>query len=81
VRLGALVQDNSGVARLEVTIRHKYSVLGKMTTGFGKAAPSMMRVRWRVPPKAVAPLRFCARAYDLAGNASRISCESLILRP
>jgi hypothetical protein len=37
-------------------------------------------VRWKVPRKSQRRLRFCVRAWDAAGNRSRLSCAQLRLR-
>jgi len=73
--------DDSGWVRLTIQIRRLAKVVGTVRTGFKRAGPtgSVFFIPWRVPPSAPSRLRFCARAYDRAGNTSKPTCAALVL--
>ena len=83
VRLRYRVSDDSGRSREDVTVYRGKTVLARVRSPLNAAEREVLYyfVSWRAP-KRLAPgaLRFCVRAADAAGNASRPSCASLRIR-
>ena len=77
VRLRYSVSDNSGQTRERVDVYRGGRRVKRTTTGFSKAGTYF--VSWRAPGSGRG-FRFCVRAFDARGNASRVSCARIRLR-
>jgi hypothetical protein len=80
-RLRYTVFDNSGRTREVVRIYGRRGrVIGTKRRILAPTAKGRVYfVRWKVPRKVKGRLRFCVRAWDRAGNRSRLSCARLRL--
>ncbi len=79
VRLRYTTADDSGATREELRVRGRTVITLIRRPLAATAAREVHAVAWRVPRRVSAPLRFCVRAWDAAGNASAESCARLRL--
>ena len=81
VRLRYRVSDGSGETRERVLILRRGRVVAALSTGFARSdARTLYFAQWRAPRRAASRYRFCVEAWDRAGNASGVSCATLVLR-
>jgi hypothetical protein len=77
------VSDNSGIARFEIAIFSRATLVKLLSTGYRRVSKSVENVQatgltWQGSRKNLAsPLRFCVQAWDRAGNLSRTSCAPI----
>jgi hypothetical protein len=75
------VRDASRITREIVHVYAGKSFLVQYTTRFARSEPDVVyTVSWRAPRRARKGLRFCVRAWDRRGNASRRSCARIVVR-
>jgi hypothetical protein len=78
------VSDNSGKARALVRVYGtRFALYASLTMPFRTvgARGSIKSVGWRVPRTLIpGKYRFCVLATDKAGNASKTSCATLLLK-
>jgi hypothetical protein len=76
------VSDDSGFARLIVSVTRGTRTVARLATGLRAVKPQgLQTVTWHVPRGLAArPLHSCVVARDLAGNRSRRSCASVTVR-
>jgi hypothetical protein len=80
VKLRYTTADDSGATREKVTIYRNGRRLVSTTTRLRATVKAAVYVVWPVPRKIVGELRFCVRAWDRAGNASKTSCARLTIK-
>jgi hypothetical protein len=78
IRLRYRVSDNSRRTRERIQVFRRSRRVKTMNTRFGATGPVYF-VRWRAPRRGTG-FRFCVRAWDARGNASRLSCARIRLR-
>jgi hypothetical protein len=76
------VSDDNGMTREEIKVYGKRNrVLWTKRTRMQPSEPGRgYKVSWSVPRSVKGRLRFCARAWDEAGNRSSLSCAALTIR-
>jgi hypothetical protein len=75
------LRDDSGETRERVRIFRRGRLLWTYFTELAPSRPDAVYwVPWEAPRGIGRRLRFCVRAWDEAGNASRRSCAPLVLR-
>ena len=82
-RLLASVSDDSGAVSVVVYVKRGSATVATIRrAGFVRAAPSKtVATAWAVPAKAAnGSYRHCVRVTDRSGNASSLSCATLVLR-
>jgi subtilisin family serine protease len=77
VRLRYRVSDNSGRTRDRIQVFRRSRRVSTFRFKLGRTGA--FSVRWRAPSSGVG-FRFCVRAWDATGNASRPSCARIRLR-
>jgi subtilisin family serine protease len=77
VRLRYRVSDNSGRTRERVNVYQSARRIRTIRTRLGESGTYF--VPWRAPVTG-SGFRFCVRAFDARGNASRLSCAGIRLR-
>jgi hypothetical protein len=80
VRLLYRASDDRGRTRERVQVYRRTRLLKTISTRLQARQPGLTySVRWRAPARSER-LRFCVRAWDVAGNASTRSCAALRIR-
>jgi hypothetical protein len=82
VRLRVLAADDSGEFRLGASVFRGTTNLLTVRSPFLEVVPRPRYyfVQFSRPPLPAGAYRFCAKAFDRAGNASGITCASLVVR-
>jgi hypothetical protein len=76
------VNDESGGTRERIRVFRAGRVVAVLRTSLAETVPGFVYwATWRAPARLRGPLRFCVKAWDPAGNASRPSCARLSLNP
>jgi hypothetical protein len=82
VKLRFRIYDDRGVAKAVATVKRNGKLVGTTRSGFGPVAyGSTYFLGWHISAKAPrGSYSFCIVATDRAGNHSRASCASLVLK-
>jgi len=80
VHLRYRVNDESGGTRERIRVFRAGRVVAVLRTSLAETVPGFVYwATWRAPARLRGPLRFCVKAWDPVGNASRPSCARLSL--